>query len=88
MAANLTKRQLDKTKLHIKTSMILKRLVKHALSTTDIMTPSQVNAANILLKKVVPDMKVSEIDHTSSDGSMSPKEIIIECVDAKPTDTK
>ena len=60
MPANLTTRQKENTKKHIQVSMILKRLVKHTLGDEEIMTASQVNAAKILLGKVLPDMKAME----------------------------
>jgi len=40
--------------------MIIKRMVEHTLSDHDVMTTSQVNAAKILLAKVLPDMKAIE----------------------------
>lgn len=39
---------------------IAERLVDHILSDGDLMTTSQIAAANILLKKVIPDLKALE----------------------------
>ena len=46
----------------IKTGAILTRMNKHTLNEDgDIMTPSQVKAAEILLRKVLPDLKAIEL---------------------------
>jgi hypothetical protein len=46
----------------IKTGNILTRMNKHTLNEDgDIMTPSQVKAAEILLRKVLPDLKAVEM---------------------------
>lgn len=47
--------------------MLINRLTEHALSETDIMSASQVNAAKILIGKVIPDVKQTEL--TGQDGS-------------------
>ena len=42
----------------------------HSLADSDIMTTSQVNAAKILLNKVIPDMKA--IEHSGEvDGNIT-----------------
>jgi len=63
----------EEVKARIQTTQIINRLTKHALSDVPIMDASQVNAARALLNKVLPDCK--EIDHKSSDGTMSPVRI-------------
>lgn len=78
----LTTRQVKSHTDSIQTSKILKRLAEHVFSKEDTMTASQVNAAKLLLGKVLPDLKA--IDNQSSDGSMSPpSEIEITIVKAK-----
>ena len=81
-SSRLTNRQQAAVVKHIKTSMIVKRLVLHTLADQDVMTTSQVNAAKILLNKVMPDLRAIDVDMSSDDGSMSPKEITIKLVDA------
>ena len=49
----------DKTADRIKATLLLEKLQQHALEGAD-MSQSQINAANILLKKVMPDLKVVE----------------------------
>jgi septum formation inhibitor-activating ATPase MinD len=67
MAARLTKRQTDNAREAIKTGLILKRLQDHALNENgDVMTTSQVQAARLLLGKVIPDLQA--VAHTGSDG--------------------
>jgi hypothetical protein len=50
--------------------MLVRRLQKHALSKTPIMDDSQIKAAAILLKKVVPDL--TSVEHT---GEISHKHV-------------
>lgn len=46
----------------IKTGAILTRMNKHTLNEDgDVMTPSQVKAAEILLRKMLPDLKAVEM---------------------------
>jgi len=54
----------------IQTTQLVKRLMLHSLADSDIMTTSQVNAAKILLNKVIPDMKA--IEHSGEvDGNIT-----------------
>jgi len=62
MAARMRPDQVESTREKIKSTQIIKRLTKHALSDVEIMTASQVNAAKILLGKTIPDLKA--IEHT------------------------
>jgi hypothetical protein len=71
-AGFLGKIHADKTREKIKVTQIVNRLNNHVLADDDIMTPSQVNAARILLAKAIPDLQAVQQDNTSSDGSMSP----------------
>jgi hypothetical protein len=45
----------------ISTSKILARLNLHATEKDEKMTPSQIKAAEILLRKVLPDLKMIEL---------------------------
>ena len=54
MAARLRRRHDDSTRLAIKTSQIINRLMDHVLNGVE-MAHTQVRAAEILLKKVLPD---------------------------------
>jgi hypothetical protein len=52
----------DEWRAKIKTGNILTRMNKHTLNEDgDIMTPSQVKAAEILLRKMLPDLKAVEM---------------------------
>lgn len=57
----------DEIREKIQGSMLINRLQEHVQ--TDTLSPSQVNAANVLLKKVIPDLKQNDdtlvIDATS-----------------------
>ena len=54
----------------IQASNLLTRLQKHADGKVD-MTPTQIKAAEILLRKTIPDLK--QIEHkTDGDGAMVP----------------
>lgn len=55
-----------KTRQKIQTSQLINRLTSHALSEEDVMTTSQVRAAEILLKKTLPDTQNIQI--TGEDG--------------------
>jgi hypothetical protein len=52
----------DAWRQKIQTGAILTRINKHTLKEDgDLMTPSQVKAAEILLRKVLPDLKAMEL---------------------------
>lgn len=51
---------LERIRDRIKNSQIAERLVKHALGEVE-MTPSQVQAAQVLLRKVMPDLAATEL---------------------------
>ena len=61
----LNKRQAESTRAKIQTSQIINRLSKHIDGEVK-MSSTQVRAAEILLKKALPDLKSSE--HTGKDG--------------------
>lgn len=68
MARRLTTRQADNVKDCIKTSLILKKLQDHIVNPE--LTPlsnTQRAAADILLRKVLPDLRATE--HSAGDGA-------------------
>ena len=69
MGANRRKPYPEVARERIKAALLLEKLENHVLGSA-ALTATQVNAAKILLGKVIPDMKA--IDHTSSDGTMTP----------------
>ena len=66
MAARTKKEHNQKTIERIRASQLINRLVDHVLSEDGIMNTSQVTAANILLKKVIPDLEhvTGEVVHS------------------------
>ncbi|XHB99365.1 hypothetical protein ABWH97_13960 [Nitratireductor sp. ac15] len=46
----------DEVRRKIQASQLINRLTENALSDEEIMTPSQVNSAKILLAKAIPDI--------------------------------
>ncbi len=50
----------DEVRKKIQVSQLINRLTANALSDEEIMTPSQVNSAKILIGKAVPDIKAVE----------------------------
>ena len=74
MAARKRKVSLtDSWKAKIKASMLLNRLQDHALDKVD-MSGTQIKAADIVLKKMVPDLAKHE--HTGEDGGPLVVEIV------------
>jgi hypothetical protein len=65
MAARKNLTQLPKTREKIRTSMLINRLVNHALGKCD-MTPSQVSAASKLLRKTLPDLKPIKVEYEAA----------------------
>lgn len=51
---------LERIRERIKNSQIADRLIKHALGEIE-MTPSQVTAAQVLLRKIMPDLAATEL---------------------------
>ena len=66
MAARLTKRQADGARDAIKTSLLIKSLQDHVLEGKNL-TASQARAAEVLLKKTLPDLRATE--HSGPDGT-------------------
>lgn len=62
MAARIRRTELHEAwREKIQASMLINRLVNHALGEVE-MTSTQVRAADILLKKVMPDLSSTELD--------------------------
>lgn len=57
---------IEEARGKIKTTQLINRLQNHALGTVDL-SPTQVRAVEILLKKRVPDMQTIDMNH-SGDG--------------------
>ncbi len=70
MAARIRKiRHDDETRLKIQVSQLINRLQDHVLGQVDL-TPSQIQAAQILLKKALPDLQAMELQGAGEDGSI------------------
>jgi hypothetical protein len=66
MGARTTRTELtEQWKERIKAGVILDRLTKHVAGKIKMST-SQVRAADILLKKVMPDLSKADVDNTHS----------------------
>ncbi len=73
MAARIKKTTLsEQWKAKIQAGVILDRLVKHVNGEIE-MTASQIKAADILLKKTVPDLASTEV--TGKDGEPQQHEV-------------
>lgn len=72
MAARLTNRYGDKWRAGIRVGMLRKRLEDHALGECE-MTATQIRAAEILLKKAIPDL--SSVEHTGEVTHRTVKEL-------------
>ena len=57
----------DEHRTKIANSQVLKRLIEHAEGTID-MTATQVTAATVLLRKVLPDLTSTTIDGDGEGG--------------------
>lgn len=60
MAARIRKHHQDEVRLRIQTSQLINRLTDHALGDLEL-TPTQIRAIEILLKKSIPDLSSIEI---------------------------
>ena len=70
----------ENTRKKIQASQLINRLTKHALSDAEIMTQSQVNAAKVLLGKILPDLRSTELTTIDDEGQVTGFKI--EVVDA------
>jgi hypothetical protein len=67
MAARVTHRYGEKWRSAIQVGMIRDRLEKHVLGECE-MSATQVRAAEILLKKVMPDLSAVQVDGDGEGG--------------------
>ena len=68
MAARKQRWHPDEVRKRIQTSQLINRLNDHALCQNDVkMDKTQISAANILLRKVLPDLAVTQLvgDHNN-----------------------
>ena len=56
----LTQPKVDEMRRRIQSTLLLKRLEQHSLGETE-MTPSQIQAARILLDKTIPNLQSVEM---------------------------
>lgn len=70
MAPRIRKiRHDDETRLKIQVSQLLNRLQNHVLGQVE-MTPTQIQAAQILLKKALPDLQAIDLQGPGEGGSI------------------
>lgn len=60
----------ENTRKRIQTTMLVKRLMDHALGDDELMTQSQIRAAEILLKKTLPDTSSITLQGDEEGGPM------------------
>jgi hypothetical protein len=77
MAARLNPAHDQRTREKIQTSQLINRLVSHAKGEAE-MSATQVRAAEILLKKALPDLQSVQLSGTDADGN--PSEILIRVI--------
>jgi hypothetical protein len=65
MAARRNLTQLPRTREKIRTTMLINRLQDFVLGKCD-MTPSQVRAAKLVLRKILPDLKPIKVEYDSA----------------------
>ncbi len=62
MAARKVRKNLDSEwRERIQAGNLLNRLMKNAMSEEEIMTAGQIRSAEILLKKVIPDLSATDL---------------------------
>ncbi|MDQ4146308.1 MAG: hypothetical protein M3120_01195 [Pseudomonadota bacterium] len=65
MAARRNLTQLPRTREKIRASMLVNRLQDHVLGKCD-MTPTQVRAALLVLRKILPDLKPIKVEYDAA----------------------
>lgn len=83
MPARLRKMHQDDVRAKIQTSQLINRLEKHALGEVDL-SPTQVRAIEVLMKKVLPDLQAMQL----SGDEENPVEVVtrIELIDGDGED--
>lgn len=71
------------TRDKIKAAQIINRLQKHVDADKPIMEASQVNAAKVLLNKVLPDLKAVEFDGNMNLEAGDSLKALMEAVDGR-----
>ena len=66
MAVRKNLRHDEKTRSKIQTSQLINRLTAHALGDIEMST-SQVRAAEVLIRKTLPDLSAVDMKHDTSD---------------------
>jgi hypothetical protein len=70
MAARIRKiRHDDETRLKIKVSQLLNSLQNHVFGESEL-TPTQIQAAQILLKKALPDLQAIDLQGAGEGGAI------------------
>ena len=69
MAERLRKTHQDDVRAKIQTSQLINRLTDHALGTVDL-SPTQVRAIEILIKKTLPDLSAITLSGEGEDGEI------------------
>lgn len=80
MAARINKTHDDKTKRLMQATQLVNRLFNHANGEIE-MTQSQVNAAKIVIGKMIPDLKAIEISGNADNPLQS--RVVVEFISAK-----
>ena len=70
MATRIRRQHTEEIREKIKTSQLINRLTEHAFGNVE-MTPSQVRAIEVLLKKTLPDLSSVEVAGDGEDGGIS-----------------
>ena len=71
----------DEIRKRIQVSQLLNRLEKQALGDVDFLTPTQLKAIEILLKKSLPDL--SSVEHTGDPDNPIEHKAVVEIIDVK-----
>jgi hypothetical protein len=66
MAVRKNLRHDEKTRAKIQTSQLINRLTAHALGEVEMST-SQVRAAEVLIRKTLPDLSAVDMNHDATD---------------------
>jgi hypothetical protein len=77
MAARLNPAHDQRTREKIQTTQLINRLISHVNGSVEL-TNSQVRAAEILLRKTLPDLQSVQLSGTDPDGN--PSEIVIRVI--------
>jgi hypothetical protein len=77
MASRLNPKHDQKTREKIQTTQLINRLISHVNGSAEL-SATQVRAAEILLKKTLPDLQSVQLAGTDADGN--PSEIVIRVV--------